>query len=957
MSITPFSTPQELADLAAAHPELGAAIAQHPHAYDGLLDWLAEYGDEAARAAVRARRSLPAAPDTMFRPAPAPGAVVEVSQAAAPPRRRLPAMLGIAAGIAVLGVAAAFAVGPIQGMFAGGPPRGNDPATTDPSRPESFDLADAPVFADGIDVAWQLSLDELQTFGEDRGFYDYADYGDFWLVSSYDSRGDLTHGGWATAVDAATGKVLWALPDGGSERACANRLIGGRLICAHADNDRRVIESIDPGTGEVTVEPSPGFETTTVTAFDADSYLVAGFDTYESPTTRLARVRPGGKVEWTSELKTRCSDLEFYQPDLLSLQHADGFAVLNWNGCLGAILDPASGEVSDAFAADRLTAHLGGFSAQTPYCVGEYGNPDECQGAAARTASEATLPDGSRLPVRYEPAETYLWNRTAVALDPAPTSWYFVGRDDCFTESVIDAATGRAGWSSSDAGYGFCPMQVGDGAAARPALLVMDEDRTEWLTLLDPATGEPVWRTNTSALLRRQHDTFGYLAETLDDSAVVLGDDRGLNGFSAVDGRLLWRSNPTFGKDSWWRVVPGPQGTSLVAESGDRIARMVPAVAPTRVAGMPSGVPDCPRGWTPVSWSTWPGGHTLVCSAGSQATYYLEYVDGATVYRSNTGTATPTGWTWTPQPGHEVTISFSGVLLQVTADGTATSRFPAQVWHDGDRAGFAAPPADLTTCPAGSWPLSLSVWEGGWLLICGTAADQPNSLQLAEGATVRQGTEVTSDGSAYCGQVERATVCAYPAPALVSVRDPGGEVTQHSVTENWFAQTGRGGEGEGEGSYGVEAPDATAADQLRYIDEILARSKAARKTLSPAINDVLGCTKLDSAIKRIDAVTANREELLDALESTPVDALPQGPRLVADLQQVLELSRATDQAYADWAREERANGCAGGSSSPAWQRAKAADDAVDGPKNAFVDFWNTEIAPAYGVRELTNSDI
>ncbi|MPN33972.1 hypothetical protein SDC9_181464 [bioreactor metagenome] len=78
---------------------------------------------------------------------------------------------------------------------------------------------------------------------------------------------------------------------------------------------------------------------------------------------------------------------------------------------------------------------------------------------------------------------------------------------------------------------------------------------------------------------------------------------------------------------------------------------------------------------------------------------------------------------------------------------------------------------------------------------------------------------------------------------------------------------------------------------------------------------------------------------------------------MVDLRHVLELSRATDQAYADWAREEKANGCTGGTSSRAWKLAKAADDAVDGPKNAFVTFWNTQIAPAYGVRELTNSDI
>lgn len=51
------STPAErLAAIASSHPELGADVARHPNAYDGLLDWLSRYGDDAARAAVAERR-------------------------------------------------------------------------------------------------------------------------------------------------------------------------------------------------------------------------------------------------------------------------------------------------------------------------------------------------------------------------------------------------------------------------------------------------------------------------------------------------------------------------------------------------------------------------------------------------------------------------------------------------------------------------------------------------------------------------------------------------------------------------------------------------------------------------------------------------------------------------------------------------------------------------------------
>src|SRR5690606_23465621 len=63
---------ERLAAIAAAHPELGAAVARHPKAYDGLLDWIGQYGDAAARAAVAARRAPATEPGTPAAPAAAP---------------------------------------------------------------------------------------------------------------------------------------------------------------------------------------------------------------------------------------------------------------------------------------------------------------------------------------------------------------------------------------------------------------------------------------------------------------------------------------------------------------------------------------------------------------------------------------------------------------------------------------------------------------------------------------------------------------------------------------------------------------------------------------------------------------------------------------------------------------------------------------------------------------------
>lgn len=53
----PHTSAERLAQLAAMRPDLGSVIALHPHVYDELLDWLAQYGDPAAQAAVARRRA------------------------------------------------------------------------------------------------------------------------------------------------------------------------------------------------------------------------------------------------------------------------------------------------------------------------------------------------------------------------------------------------------------------------------------------------------------------------------------------------------------------------------------------------------------------------------------------------------------------------------------------------------------------------------------------------------------------------------------------------------------------------------------------------------------------------------------------------------------------------------------------------------------------------------------
>ncbi|GGH42203.1 variant leucine-rich repeat-containing protein [Microbacterium album] len=60
--LPPTMAGEELARLVVERPDLGAQVALHPHAYEGLLDWLARYGDASAQEAVSRRRTPPPPP-------------------------------------------------------------------------------------------------------------------------------------------------------------------------------------------------------------------------------------------------------------------------------------------------------------------------------------------------------------------------------------------------------------------------------------------------------------------------------------------------------------------------------------------------------------------------------------------------------------------------------------------------------------------------------------------------------------------------------------------------------------------------------------------------------------------------------------------------------------------------------------------------------------------------------
>ena len=81
---SPSVTAQDLADIAASHPELRKEVASHPLAYPALLTWLEGFGDPEVNAAIAARATAEAAAPSVPAVPPQPAAPAQVPPTFAP---------------------------------------------------------------------------------------------------------------------------------------------------------------------------------------------------------------------------------------------------------------------------------------------------------------------------------------------------------------------------------------------------------------------------------------------------------------------------------------------------------------------------------------------------------------------------------------------------------------------------------------------------------------------------------------------------------------------------------------------------------------------------------------------------------------------------------------------------------------------------------------------------------
>ena len=359
----------------------------------------------------------------------------------------------------------------------------------------------------------------------------------------------------------------------------------------------------------------------------------------------------------------------------------------------------------------------------------------------------------------------------------------------------------------------------------------------------------------------------------------------------------------------------------------------------------PADAIGCPDGSSMVMWAEWPGGATIVCSFGG-ADYVMIVAHGGYIEQSTAVSTTPTGFR-----SDVGDIALGGWLFWLPDDGDG---YPANSWGSSDWGEFSAGAnsiGDIPPCPSGSYAISLSSWSGGWLLTCGIRDGSPTAFRYADGSLSGSGGALTYTGGRYCGTDSDGTqVCVSSAPALVQI---GPE--RYSAESNYFAESGPGGAGQGTGAYGIEAPEETATDQVGYLVAILAKSSAARSTVSGVLAPLNACSVSSGDVQNLRTLTQARTDLLAALRTTPVDQVPGGTNLLGLLTRALELSEQTDQGYVDAAVRMQAGDCAGGNA--LYGPALALGDQAEAAKQAFAVAWNSSIPATFGVQSYAADDI
>lgn len=817
-ALPPSVSAEQLAELAAARPDLWNEIWHHPNSYDGLRQWISDRSSE-QHAAASLAHALAAMPPLEGQP---PAVVQDpvVSQASAvSPKQRGPAAAVIAfvsiAALVLAGTGTALALtGTFDRWFGGSSSNNRAVPAAELERQASF--------ADGVEVKWTLTGADLAPEAELWGHLprmmgpiNQAERADqpiqleSGVLVHYNpmATGGDVPASW-TLLDNETGEQIWTEAGWGYPYSCATNPVLTQAVCTTSFTDgskliglgeRGIRFNVDSPYGSVHVE---GDRLVLQSKETATSYSTSG--------EQEADTQIGGQSAGT------VSNAE--QPDCVWLRASETTHYLGSN-C----------------GSERVLTRADSFD----WAIIESGSPK------------------------------------IIVAEPG-------------TVTLFDAKDGQKLWSVE----GALPGHLQDPQMVRRAsgdalLLQREQGNTLGFSLIDIETGEELILPGASS-----HDR----------APVIAGGQV-----------LLFEGAPPVGD-------PITSVKVLSAETGEIVAEhsFEPVYEVAEIIGGPSGVlfghPKC------TNCSTAEGSHVI-----DRYTFL-----GPTDSRANS----------------------ESVIRSVIE--TAPDFVPA--------------------CPGETLLLAWMELDDGWIVVCGVDVDTPSYVAYQPGSegTPRFSLGATAPTSerARSSVLWDADVSRYVAAmadgskltldykiGTATLRDGA---TRSLVNEQLrfvryvFVPMGAGVRGIAEssdetGAFDVRAPKSTADDQIRYMIEVLEKAYQGRAMLKDALPKLAGCSAgpggYSDTIAAMQAVRDNRAELLQALDAMPVDKIPEGKQLLADLTEAIELSHQANVEYVTWAEAAHANGCATLSAT-----GKAAADASDAPKERFASRWNSAVAPKYGVR-------
>lgn len=286
-------------------------------------------------------------------------------------------------------------------------------------------------------------------------------------------------------------------------------------------------------------------------------------------------------------------------------------------------------------------------------------------------------------------------------------------------------------------------------------------------------------------------------------------------------------------------------------------------------------------------------------------------------------------------------------------------------------------PDFIPSCPGDTVLLAWAEMNEGWLVICGYTVDEPVYVAVqypgesrkaySDGATDVDSSAAEAsiewDGEKqkyYITMASEERVTLDYVLGTLTRRDSTDTTTLEQyrlvryvvvpISTNVRTLTETAGE---EGTYGVETPEDTADDQVRYMIQVLEKAYEGRALVKDAMPKMTTCAggvgsagSFGTTISQMKQIRDNRAELLEALRSMPVDKIPQGQELLDELRTGIWESHRANVEFVAWAEAANANGC------PTTLSAKgqAAMVASDAPKERFASLWNRVVAPKFGVR-------